>query len=1473
MLASDTACNFLKMAGILKLPDLKTCKNLFHSHDQEVDMETESGKANMKETLDNTHELESRNRIKTSSTSDKYLGPSDMKEHLTLSDDFGTSTSTEHSGPSRLFEYAELSVSSTNALSSSDSYVEEKKTDGIKSIENCISDSIHEEDCGENNSDTNKVLESIEADKEENGDSVANIETEKCANESISQSSVHEGDNLNNRSCKEMLRQSNECGENMPIFLTKLSKLEKPDSDSEIDSNEKLELGFKNVTSCVKNDEQSKCEDMNPCREALNAKDVVQVPSCSNINKCHGQYSRPWESSVNKQNRNICLDFLPQSCKRLSKAKEITYKFQDVMQFAEILYKCTLCNSVPSILTSRQSFIHHMQRNHLEMGKHNQACPRCSLLFQTEEDLRHHIQLRCSAGSPSSESCDQTGSDIIQSHDYDMDSSNDSDSDSSGHRQLRTKLVNRKLKPAHDFQNPHQLVDHTGMETPNGSLDLSKKTSNHENTVSERFTLSPVKKETCNIDIKKITDQIVKSDVLCHRQSTDSGSKIPHSPGYTAEFGKYTKLVREGGNIVYFCQICNWKSPIKSTFQTHCNLAIHKNKVLSAGKANNGKIEDNDRSKVDIKPDIATSGKLSTLGISEVAHNKSVTECAPKISNENLFYKYIVHSANEGHNQMRSRTPVVSMFGNHKTKMFAGSHFMNKRASNWPSEIQFKRKKRTHERAFNRPDNSDSDDDNNECDDDNADNLCVHKNGIKPSYKALLRSKLMGNGYKNCSSQENHELPSNKISNCPFSSSHCRVDNYESLKGGLKTTCTNKKGPLFNVFKCNVCSSEFRDNEDYRRHLSHAHKSILSSILLSENPNSLSPVTKMESFPTKLPGSLSNRHSGSQLFDEYGASMNKQLFSEFGLLNNHETGSPKMNESGCRLGVNEVKEASDSGATESGEQWRVQKLKELLPNYVNECKRSNVSRDRLLQCIGSTTEYTDAVLWSSACNKVVREMFPRTLAQRKGRYKKYPFFGLSLLEAYQTADDVSSHDSDWLFHGSHHEGQPLQFPPREYAVEPSRIVEQLPAIVKWTGCMEEGVYRQDLLTVLAVCLCEEEACHWGAQANRAMRHVFPLVDMKRKGKYKSTMYMGVQFQPYAQRLLSNRLDCFQRFDHFTYQTPSPIYQLTERNLGTRTPQQPPFTDLKERSDSPAYKTAYNENKAPQSRSENRLLYSFSESIRRDAENEMDEYLMKFGGLSSRESNSGSPVNKGSEHEINREDSRKEFTDSREATLDRQGCDFISKGKESMFAQESWERMKMTNRRNYFTIVATGLNETSEDGIEDFEAQSDELENKAHSALGTHLKEDVGSENSNLGCFDSQKEFLDVQDKHDLFWDSFEGSNEQNPSKHESLLQKTEKNLHLQAEECSEKDIEKREMEVNFRHKNENHSTAEDNKIETIEILKQTNNEVVDHNEVGHNKEEPDLLSKSVETDDLNEIKSIESDGEKVTTLVMLKICK
>ncbi|CAG2187455.1 unnamed protein product [Mytilus edulis] len=69
----------------------------------------------------------------------------------------------------------------------------------------------------------------------------------------------------------------------------------------------------------------------------------------------------------------------------------LEHSFQNVKKFAEILYKCKLCTSLPSILTSEESFLTHIE-------------------IRTKEDLWAHQKLMHSDfGSEDESSDDENG--------------------------------------------------------------------------------------------------------------------------------------------------------------------------------------------------------------------------------------------------------------------------------------------------------------------------------------------------------------------------------------------------------------------------------------------------------------------------------------------------------------------------------------------------------------------------------------------------------------------------------------------------------------------------------------------------------------------------------------------------------------------------------------------------------------------------------------------------------------------------------------------------------------------------------------------------------------------------------------------------------------------------------------------------------------------------------------------------------
>jgi hypothetical protein len=65
-----------------------------------------------------------------------------------------------------------------------------------------------------------------------------------------------------------------------------------------------------------------------------------------------------------------------------------------MMQFAEVLYKCKLCMTLPSILTSKDNFLIHMKDVHLKANSADDFdCDECDLKLRTSEDFNLHLRL------------------------------------------------------------------------------------------------------------------------------------------------------------------------------------------------------------------------------------------------------------------------------------------------------------------------------------------------------------------------------------------------------------------------------------------------------------------------------------------------------------------------------------------------------------------------------------------------------------------------------------------------------------------------------------------------------------------------------------------------------------------------------------------------------------------------------------------------------------------------------------------------------------------------------------------------------------------------------------------------------------------------------------------------------------------------------------------------------------------------
>ncbi|XP_076436569.1 LOW QUALITY PROTEIN: uncharacterized protein LOC143276068 [Babylonia areolata] len=197
---------------------------------------------------------------------------------------------------------------------------------------------------------------------------------------------------------------------------------------------------------------------------------------------------------------------------------------------------------------------------------------------------------------------------------------------------------------------------------------------------------------------------------------------------------------------------------------------------------------------------------------------------------------------------------------------------------------------------------------------------------------------------------------------------------------------------------------------------------------------------------------------------------------------------------GGAVTLHETDDVTEGSKGQNSEGWKVTKIRDVLRGLIAASgKGSSVSRDVLLYRVSRLLRAPDVQHWGPACNRAVRDLFPHCLAQRKGKFKKTYFFGLALIPAPEEAKGENH---------VHVDGTSFR-PLRDMTQDLEQLLEHLPGLLCWSGQVERGVSRDAVLHVLAARLSEAEVFHWGMQCNKALRMLFPLVLMKRKGKYKT----------------------------------------------------------------------------------------------------------------------------------------------------------------------------------------------------------------------------------------------------------------------------------------------------------------------------------------------------------------------------------
>lgn len=189
------------------------------------------------------------------------------------------------------------------------------------------------------------------------------------------------------------------------------------------------------------------------------------------------------------------------------------------------------------------------------------------------------------------------------------------------------------------------------------------------------------------------------------------------------------------------------------------------------------------------------------------------------------------------------------------------------------------------------------------------------------------------------------------------------------------------------------------------------------------------------------------------------------------------------------------------------------KIKEILPEFVCSNMNGCVSRSALMDRLAERLQQPDLTNWAPACNKAIRELFPHSQALRKGKYKKTYFFGIQFTGCVATSLS-SAEKMDFVLD----EDDPnfIPSPLRDMGKDTERLLKVLPCVIRFTGHMNNCVTRDMLLYILSEQLSESDVTNWGTQCNRAVRHLYPQTYLKRKGKFKTTCYFGIQLQDYIE---------------------------------------------------------------------------------------------------------------------------------------------------------------------------------------------------------------------------------------------------------------------------------------------------------------------------------------------------------------------
>ncbi|XP_064649910.1 uncharacterized protein LOC135501625 [Lineus longissimus] len=782
---------------------------------------------------------------------------------------------------------------------------------------------------------------------------------------------------------------------------------------------------------------------------------------------------------------------------------------QRMMQFAEILYKCKLCTSLPSILTSKDNFLMHVKDFHLKGNSADDFdCDDCDLKFRTLEDLKLHFRVchgsceknetytsyNCAKNSTSSVSNINLFSlrDSKSSDFCDMDrSSSESETESDdlniiGPSSNVSNCEIQSSKPKmFNFSGGRGTKTRKRKSVPNRLMDSTTGIEISRCDIGENLTVKNVKVEPCDSNDYHGNSTSVDPGSVFGESEVNRKRTMVHilSPGqqtHTIHWGRGPSYVNSDEKV--------------ETSEPVCKKIKILDKVVKIPNPNCAEENSTDSDKVECQSSSADAdGPLQSTPLMQPI---------PAIHDMQKYSKYLSRKSffNMAAHQKLKSSAIYNLISTHMQKdTVTGSHGNREDESqresaqhnvqqnvqeSVPKTAQQNVQKNTQEKVARSP---------------NFHILSASdrlKSFIKHKSDDLLKRRT---GTKTNPVEQNVKAyvqmePEDFSSTSANFSSHRKNETSSlhktcgSLPANCSAKCTVSSGPegqhsdsVADKFqKCSHDSSTSGPKQE---------KSMTSSAA-STATTSNQDLDLLKTNP--LP--LLNMPTGAS----YKCFQCDEYFTDFSAYCSHYK---RMHDSDMPYG------------TPIPKMEQCIALVKAIQTLLVATHSGYVSRDSILKEAAKEIGSTQVESWGAACNRAVKEVFPYSQTHRKGKYKDTYYFGVKFVEASDTAEDTDEEKSVPPGDNLWGNRQPKSSA-KESCVDWEKIHRVLPDLVAWRGDEDAKVPRADLIALLRYSLKELDtsSSNWGWQCNRAVRLFFPEVVIERRGKHKHTYYQGLCYK-------------------------------------------------------------------------------------------------------------------------------------------------------------------------------------------------------------------------------------------------------------------------------------------------------------------------------------------------------------------------